>query len=83
MSLALKLPAAGGALDTYMLSGRESWRATPSPAFNRIAYSAAHVVADVRASNVTTALPNSKVTATIVDTCPSRLAVSSKGFTMV
>ena len=51
MSLALKLPAAGGALDTYMLSGRESWRATPSPAFNRIAYSAAHVVADVRASN--------------------------------
>src|SRR5436190_117515 len=51
MSFALKLLAAGGALDTYTLSGRESWRATPSPAFNRIAYSAAHVVADARASN--------------------------------
>src|SRR5437660_7727049 len=51
MSLALKLPAADGALDTYTLSGREPWRAKPSPAFNRIAYSAAHVVADARAYN--------------------------------
>jgi hypothetical protein len=51
MSLTLKLPAADGALDTYTPSGRESWHATPSPAFNRIAYSAVHVVADARTNN--------------------------------
>jgi uncharacterized protein DUF993 len=51
MSLAVKLPAADRALVSHTLSGREPWRAPAAPAFNRIAYSAAHVVADARADN--------------------------------
>ena len=51
MSLVLKLPAAEGALKNYTLSGREPWRAPSSPAFNRIAFTAAHVVANARADN--------------------------------
>ncbi|HUL65987.1 MAG TPA: dihydrodipicolinate synthase family protein [Burkholderiaceae bacterium] len=50
MSLKLQLPGAGSTLQTYTLSGREPWRAPARPAFNRIAYSAAHVVANARAS---------------------------------
>jgi len=50
MSLKLHLPGAGSTLQTYTLSGREPWRAPARPAFNRIAYSAAHVVANARAS---------------------------------
>jgi hypothetical protein len=50
MNLKLQLPAANGTLQTYTLSGREPWRAPARPAFNRIAYSAAHVVANARAS---------------------------------
>ena len=50
MNLGLQLPVANGTLQTYTLSGREPWRAPARPAFNRIAYSAAHVVANARAS---------------------------------
>ena len=52
MALSLQLPTAAGALETYTLSG-----AIPAQAgiegvrpFNRVAYSAAHVVADPRAA---------------------------------
>jgi len=51
MSLTLKLPTAEGTLQTYSLSRRPAWAAPAKPAFNRVAYSAAHVVADARASN--------------------------------
>jgi len=50
MNLKLQFPGAGSTLQTYTLSGREPWRAPARPAFNRIAYSAAHVVANARAS---------------------------------
>ncbi|MEN3291390.1 MAG: hypothetical protein V7642_643, partial [Burkholderiales bacterium] len=46
MSLELQLPAGGGGLQTYTLSQRQPWAAPAKPVFNRIAYSAAHVVAD-------------------------------------
>jgi len=46
MSLLLKLPTADGRLEPYTLSGRAAWRAPAEPRFDRIAYSAAHVVAD-------------------------------------
>ena len=46
MGLSLRLPAAGGALSRYSLSMRPAWTAPAAPHFNRIAYSAAHVVAD-------------------------------------
>jgi hypothetical protein len=46
MSLELQLPAGGGGLQTYTLSQRQPWAAPARPVFNRIAYSAAHVVAD-------------------------------------
>jgi hypothetical protein len=46
MSLKLQLPAAGGGLQAYTLSQRQPWAAPAKPVFNRIAYSAAHVVAD-------------------------------------
>jgi hypothetical protein len=49
MSLTLNLPQPDGQLARYTLSGREAWRAPDQPAFNRIAYSAAHVVADALA----------------------------------
>lgn len=48
MSLVLSLPQADGTLAPYTLSQREPWRAPVQPKFNRIAYSAAHVVADPR-----------------------------------
>ena len=46
MSLSLQLPAPDGSLRRYTLSGRSAWAAPAKPRFDRIAYSAAHVVAD-------------------------------------
>ena len=46
MSLCLKLPTAAGGLETFTLSGRAPAKPAPGVALNRIAYSAAHVVAD-------------------------------------
>jgi len=51
MTITLKLPQADGSLAPYTLSGREPWRAPAKPVFNRVAYSAAHVVANARAAN--------------------------------
>ena len=50
MSLTLSLPRDDGALAPYTLSQRRPWAAPQRPRFNRIAYSAAHVVADPRAA---------------------------------
>jgi len=46
MTLTLSLPNANGTLARYTLSGRDAWQAPSVPEFDRIAYSAAHVVAD-------------------------------------
>ncbi|HEY8050616.1 MAG TPA: dihydrodipicolinate synthase family protein [Ramlibacter sp.] len=46
MALSLKLPNASGGLDSYVLSGSAPVRPAQGVKFNRIAYSAAHVVAD-------------------------------------
>ena len=47
----LKLPVAGGRIETYTLRGTAPFAATaPATPFTRIAYSAAHVVADPLAS---------------------------------
>src|SRR5690349_9517770 len=51
MSLSLQLPAPDGSLRRYTLSGRPAWAAPAKPRFDRIAYSAAHVVADPLAAN--------------------------------
>ncbi|HEX6705536.1 MAG TPA: dihydrodipicolinate synthase family protein [Albitalea sp.] len=51
MTHVLQLPKADGSLGPYTLSGRQAWSAPREPRFNRIAYSAAHVVADARAAN--------------------------------
>jgi len=51
MSLSLQLPAPDGTLRRYTLSGRAAWAAPAKPRFDRIAYSAAHVVADPLAAN--------------------------------
>jgi len=49
--LTLKLPVAGGRIETYALRGTAPFAATaPATPFTRIAYSAAHVVADPLAS---------------------------------
>jgi hypothetical protein len=56
MTLSLQLPSPGGDLFQYTLRGTASTSVRPEPAraqgakFNRIAYSAAHVVADPRAA---------------------------------
>lgn len=50
MPISLKLVAADGSLSPYTLRGAEPVRASERPAFNRIAYSAAHVVANPRAA---------------------------------
>jgi len=50
MTLSLKLPTSAGALETYSLRGTAPVRRTAGAKFNRIAYSAAHVVADPRAA---------------------------------
>jgi len=46
MSVTLKLPTADGRLEPYTLSGRVAWQSPAAPRFDRVAYSAAHVVAD-------------------------------------
>ena len=46
MTLSLKLPSAGGTLETYTLRGTSPVQPGAGVKFNRIAYSAAHVVAD-------------------------------------
>ncbi len=50
MTHSIPLPQRDGTLATYTLSGREAWKAPAAPRFDRIAYSAAHVVADARAA---------------------------------
>jgi hypothetical protein len=50
MALSLKLPAPSGALENYTLTGTGPVRPASGVKFNRIAYSAAHVVADPRAA---------------------------------
>ena len=50
MTSTLQLAGADGALAPYTLRGKPPARPTAGPAFNRIAYSAAHVVADPRAA---------------------------------
>ena len=51
MPLSLSLPTTDGRIERYTLSEAEPWRAPAKPSFNRIAFSAAHVVADARAAN--------------------------------
>ena len=48
MSLSLSLPRADGGVETYGLVGTPTPRPAAVPAFNRIAYAAAHVVSDPR-----------------------------------
>ena len=48
-SLSLQLPAAQGTLEAFQLSVPRHYPQRAERAFNRIAYSAAHVVADARA----------------------------------
>ena len=50
MNLSLQLPTASGAIEAYTLRGSAPVKPTPGLTFNRIAYSAAHVVADPRAA---------------------------------
>ncbi len=50
MTLTIALPQATGTLENYRLSGSTPVQPVGKPAFNRIAYSAAHVVADPRAA---------------------------------
>ena len=52
MAATIQLPVANGALQTYSLRGGISFSpAKPGAKLNRIAYSAAHVVANARATN--------------------------------
>jgi hypothetical protein len=50
-NLKIHLPAAGGKLETFYLSQPRAYPDTANVAFSRIAYSAAHVVADAHAAN--------------------------------
>lgn len=50
MNLSLQLPTASGAIEAYTLCGSAPVKPAPGLKFNRIAYSAAHVVADPRAA---------------------------------
>ncbi len=50
MTLQLVLPSTTGVLENYRLSGSPPVQPAGNPKFNRIAYSAAHVVADPRAA---------------------------------
>ncbi len=50
MSHSIPLPQPDGTIAAYILSGRDAWKAPAAPRFDRIAYSAAHVVADARAA---------------------------------
>jgi hypothetical protein len=51
MALSLKLPAPGGKTEAYSLSGAQPVQPAKGIKFNRIAYSAAHVVADPLAAS--------------------------------
>ncbi|MEK7360731.1 MAG: DUF993 family protein, partial [Pseudomonadota bacterium] len=46
LSLGIKLPAASGRLEHFRLSAPRNFPRKAAGAFNRVAYSAAHVVAD-------------------------------------
>lgn len=46
LSVSIKLPVAGGRLEQFRLSVPRNFPCTAAGAFNRVAYSAAHVVAD-------------------------------------
>jgi Protein of unknown function (DUF993) len=48
-SLSLKLPTAGGGIETYRLAASRTFPAKLDGTLNRVAFSAAHVVADTRA----------------------------------
>jgi hypothetical protein len=50
MALSLQLPTPAGQLETYSLAGTQPVRPAKGVKFNRIAYSAAHVVAEPRAA---------------------------------
>jgi hypothetical protein len=50
-SLKINLPTDGGRLETFVLSEPRAHPHKASAAFNRVAFSAAHVVADARAAN--------------------------------
>ena len=50
-SLKINLPTAAGKLETFVLSEPRSYPDKAKGAFNRVAFSAAHVVADARAAN--------------------------------
>ncbi len=50
-SLKINLPAASGKLETFVLSEPRTYPDKAKAAFNRVAYSAAHVVADAGAAN--------------------------------
>jgi len=50
-SLKINLPTASGKLETFVLSEPRAYPDKAKDAFNRVAFSAAHVVADARATN--------------------------------
>jgi hypothetical protein len=50
-SLKINLPTGSGKLETFVLSEPRAYPDKASAAFNRVAFSAAHVVADARAAN--------------------------------
>ena len=50
-SLKINLPTGSGKLDTFVLSEPRAYPAKCNATFNRVAYSAAHVVADAQAAN--------------------------------
>ena len=50
-SLSLKLPTASGAIENYRLAASRTFPAKLEGTLNRVAFSAAHVVADVRVDN--------------------------------
>jgi hypothetical protein len=50
MALSLYLPASNGRIERYTLTGSAPVKPAPGVKFNRIAYSAAHVVADPKAA---------------------------------
>ncbi len=49
-SLSLKLPTADGGLETYRLAASRTFPAKLEGTLNRVAFSAAHVVVDPRAT---------------------------------
>ena len=50
-SLSVRLPTAGGAIETYRLAASRTFPARLEGTLNRVAFSAAHVVADPRVDN--------------------------------